>query len=69
MYELKLSNIQPGSPEAKDIETNYTALARRACYEAVESIRRWKEDGKLQQWRAEDERLDMLAEGEVPDLA
>ena len=40
MYELKLADIEPGSPQAKEIETNYTALARGACRDSVEKIRR-----------------------------
>ena len=58
MYELKLADIEPGSPQAREIETNYTALARGACRDSVEKIRRWKEDGKLEQWKEEDLRLD-----------
>ena len=58
MYELKLADIEPGSPQAKEIETNYTALARGVCRNSVEKIRRWKEDGKLEQWKEEDLRLD-----------
>ena len=58
MYELKLSDILPGSPEAKEIEVNYTALARSACHDAVAKIRSWREEGKLQMWREEDEKLE-----------
>ena len=46
VYELKMADIGPGSPQAKEIETNYTALARGTCRDTVEKIRRWKEDGK-----------------------
>ena len=46
IYELELADIEPGSPQAKEIETNYTALARGACRDTVEKIRRWKEDGR-----------------------
>lgn len=62
MYELKLNNIQPGTKEAKDIETNYTALARGACRSAVENIRLWKVQGKLAKWAEEDKVLDAAEE-------
>ena len=63
MYELRLADIEPGSPQAKEIETNYTALARGACRDSVEKTRRWKEDGKLEQWKEEDLRLDSAVDG------
>ena len=63
MHELKLADIEPGSPQAKEIETNYIALARGACRDSVEKIRRWKEDGKLEQWKEEDLRLDSAFDG------
>ena len=63
MYELKLTNIEKGSLQAKEIETNYTALARGACRDSVEKIRKWKEDGKLEQWKEEDLRLESAADG------
>lgn len=53
MYELWLSDVEPGTQAAKDIEVNYTALARRACKDAVESIRKWKVTGKLAEWAKE----------------
>ena len=62
MYELKLPNIMAGSKEAKDIEANYTALARGACRDAVANIRNWRQEGKLQKWREEDEALDATNE-------
>lgn len=61
MYELKLATTVPGSPEAKDIETKYTALARGACRDAVAKIRVWKKEGNLQKWREEDRILDAAA--------
>ena len=61
MYELKLADVEPGSPEAKEIEVNYTALARGACRHSVEKIRDWKEAGKLQKWKEEDQMLDAAA--------
>ncbi|MCJ1269298.1 hypothetical protein MMC22_009189 [Lobaria immixta] len=57
-YELKLSHVQANTNAAKDIEVNYTALARGACRSAVEKIRGWKTQGKLEAWQKEDEVLD-----------
>ena len=57
-YELKLSDVQVNTNAAKDIEVNYTALARGACRSAVEKIRGWKTQGKLEAWQKEDELLD-----------
>ena len=55
MYELRLADVQPGSQRARDIAKEYTALARGACWSAVRDIRVWKEEGKLEVWRREDE--------------
>lgn len=55
MYELKLDNVEPGTQAAKDVEVNYTALARGACENAVKDIRKWKTEGKLAAWQKEDE--------------
>ncbi|KAM0545781.1 hypothetical protein ACHAPJ_011205 [Fusarium lateritium] len=55
MYELKLDNVAPGTQAAKDIEVNYTALAKGACENAVKDIRKWKTEGKLHEWQKEDE--------------
>lgn len=57
-YELKLSDVQANTNAARDIEVNYTALARGACRSAVEKIRGWKTQGKLEAWQKEDEVLD-----------
>ncbi|KAF5243267.1 hypothetical protein FANTH_8276 [Fusarium anthophilum] len=54
MYELKLDSVEPGTQAAKDIELNYTALARGACENAVKDIRKWKTEGKLAIWQKED---------------
>ena len=54
MYELWLDNVEPGSQAAQDIEVNYTALAKGACKDAVNSIRTWKTEGKLSIWAEED---------------
>ncbi|KAF4335430.1 hypothetical protein FBEOM_10718 [Fusarium beomiforme] len=55
LYELKLNNVEPGTQAAKDIEVDYTALARGACENAVKDIRKWKTEGKLAAWQKEDE--------------
>ncbi|OBT39504.1 hypothetical protein VE00_10398 [Pseudogymnoascus sp. WSF 3629] len=68
MYELKLAHVQPETEEAKDIETNYTALARGACRSAVEKIRLWKVQGKLAAWAEEDKLLDDAAEKETAGM-
>ncbi|MCJ1464630.1 hypothetical protein MMC07_003243 [Pseudocyphellaria aurata] len=39
-YELKLSNVQGNTKAARDIEVDYTALARGACRSAVKKIKR-----------------------------
>lgn len=62
-YELRLSNVQPNTKDALDIEVNYTALARGACRTAVEKIRGWKTEGKLEAWKKEDEMLDAADAG------
>ena len=61
MYELKLANVERGSTQAKDIEVNYTALARGACVDCVRKIRGWKVAGKLREWEEEDRALDVVA--------
>lgn len=54
-YELKLSNVQGNTKAAREIEVDYTALARGACRSAVEKIKGWKTEGKLEAWKKEDE--------------
>lgn len=53
IYELKMSNITPGSEEAEKITRDYTALAHKACQEGVETIRVWKRQGRLEKMRLE----------------
>jgi hypothetical protein len=55
MYELRLSDVLPGTEKAKGIEVDYRKLAQKACRSAVEDIRRWKTEGKLELWAKEDE--------------
>ena len=59
-YELKMGedSPKPGSQEARDIITNYRALAKGVCNDSITRIRRWKTSGKLVQWADEDEILD-----------
>lgn len=56
-YELKVPGVQPGSERAKEIQKEYTELARKAARDGVNSVRGWKREGKLKIWKAEDERL------------
>lgn len=56
-YALVVANTKPGSPEAEKIATEYTGLARKAAQDGVKSVRRWKLEGKLPKWKAEDERM------------
>ncbi|KAK8003902.1 Pumilio-like 3 [Apiospora arundinis] len=58
MYELKMDGMEPGSPAAMKIETDYRQLAKGACASAVSSIRLWKEQGLLAKWAKEDETLE-----------
>jgi len=47
MYELRVNGVVSGSPEAKAIETNYAQLAKGAALTAVERIRLWKVEDRL----------------------
>ncbi|KAJ5940502.1 hypothetical protein N7516_000670 [Penicillium verrucosum] len=47
MYELRVEGVIPGSPEANAIETNYAQLAKGAAITAVEKIRLWKVEDRL----------------------
>jgi hypothetical protein len=47
MYELHVNGVVPGSAEAKAIETNYAQLAMGAALTAVERIRLWKVEDRL----------------------
>ena len=46
-YELRVHGVTAGSPEAKAIETNYAQLAKGAALTAVERIRSWSVEGRL----------------------
>jgi hypothetical protein len=56
-YELNMGDHSPaaGTEEAEGIVTNYRALAKIVCNDAIDHIRTWKVEGKLAQW-AEDEK-------------
>lgn len=56
-YELKVPGVEPGSERAKEIQEEYTGLARKAARDGVNSVRSWKREDKLAMWKAEDERL------------
>ena len=56
-YELKVPGVQPGSERAREVQTEYTELARKAAKDGVNSVRRWKQEDKLSMWKAEDEKL------------
>lgn len=63
-YELKLSNVQANTQAARDIEVDYTALARGACRSAVEKIKGWKTQGKLEAWKQDEAEAEAEAEAE-----
>ncbi|KAJ5107503.1 hypothetical protein N7456_004178 [Penicillium angulare] len=47
MYELRVNGVETGSTEAKAMETNYAQLAKGAALTAVERIRLWKVEDRL----------------------
>lgn len=50
IYELKLTGIEPSSPEAERIQAEYPELTRKACTSTVEQIRERKKNGQLDAW-------------------
>ncbi len=50
LYELKVDNVAPGSKEAEEMRENYTQLARKASQDAVKTFRRWKVEGRIDEW-------------------
>jgi hypothetical protein len=50
LYELKVDNVEPGSEAAEEMRDKYTQLARGASSDAVKTFRRWKTEGKLDEW-------------------
>lgn len=46
-YELWLDGVEEGSKQAEDIRVQYTALARGATKDAVQTFRRWKKEGTI----------------------
>ena len=50
MYELWVNGVSAGTEAAIKMEVDYTALAKKACSDAVKDIRKWKLEGKLKDW-------------------
>ncbi|KAL2869628.1 SRPBCC family protein [Aspergillus lucknowensis] len=48
VYELHVPDVEPGSERAKEIEREYSQLAQGAARTVVETIRRWKVEGGLE---------------------
>lgn len=48
IYELHVPDVEPGSERAKEIERDYSKLAQGAARTVVETIRRWKAEGVLE---------------------
>ncbi|CZT21190.1 uncharacterized protein RCC_07052 [Ramularia collo-cygni] len=55
VYELKMSDVTPGSDQANQITRDYSALALKACRDGIETIREWKRQGRLEKFRVERE--------------
>ncbi|GIZ40465.1 hypothetical protein CKM354_000380100 [Cercospora kikuchii] len=51
VYELWIPGIQDGTKEAEEVRVKYGALARGATKDGVQTFRKWKVDGKLDEWR------------------
>jgi hypothetical protein len=50
LYQLKVDNVEPGSEAAEEMGDKYTELARGACSDAVKTFRRWKTEGRVEEW-------------------
>ena len=50
MYEIWVNDLKSGTKIATKMETDYSALAKKACSDAVKDIREWKLEGKLKEW-------------------
>ena len=50
LYELYVDGVEPGSAAAEEVRVKYTQLARGACKDAVNTFRRWKVEGKVDEW-------------------
>jgi hypothetical protein len=48
VYELHVHGVVPGSERAKEIQEEYSALARGAARTVVARIREWKSNGTLE---------------------
>ncbi|KAF2128302.1 hypothetical protein P153DRAFT_397389 [Dothidotthia symphoricarpi CBS 119687] len=49
-YELWMDGVEEGSKEATDVRVKYGALAKGATQDGVKTFRRWKVEGKLDEW-------------------
>jgi hypothetical protein len=49
-YELWMDGVEKGSKEAEEIKVKYAALAKGATQDGVKTFRRWKVEGKLDEW-------------------
>ncbi|KAL4913037.1 hypothetical protein BDW62DRAFT_205922 [Aspergillus aurantiobrunneus] len=49
VYELHVPDVVPGSDRAREIEREYTQLARGAVNTALGLVRKWKVDGSLEE--------------------
>ncbi|KAL4783352.1 hypothetical protein BJX76DRAFT_358095 [Aspergillus varians] len=49
IYELHVPDVVPGSDRAKEIERDYAQLAKGAAHTVVDTVRRWKLEGALQE--------------------
>lgn len=47
VYELRVPEVEAGSQKAKEIEENYTLLAKGAAKGVIEKIRGWKINGTI----------------------
>lgn len=54
VYELWIDGVQDGTKEADEVRAKYGALARGATQDGVKTFRRWKEEGKLDEWARAD---------------
>lgn len=50
VYELWIDGVEDGSKEAEEVRVKYGALAKGATQDGVKTFRRWKKEGKLEQW-------------------
>jgi hypothetical protein len=49
-YELWMNDVEEGSVKANEVKVKYAALAKGATQDGVKTFRRWKVEGKLDEW-------------------